>query len=82
MTGHNHPVQVYHLMFANDSRGELAESKNLFPLLSIGQMIELLAGKNNAHDEPLNFFVYDIEIYKPSELCDELWKEVKQVMDS
>lgn len=92
MTGHNNPVHVYHLMFTNDSKGDIAESKNLIPLLSIGQMIELLETKYpTLHiDKDLKEGLMETDRYRvfqqsrgtsqSDNLCDTLWEALKTIL--
>lgn len=55
------------------------ESKNITnPLLNIGEMLWLLDDHYNV--KTLGELVIDIDIYKSSELCDVLWKEIKYIL--
>ena len=62
--------------FVMDNEGIIPPQKKIdfLPLLSVGQMIELL-------DEEQNFYkLTDIIRLGPYSLCDNLWQEVKAVL--
>lgn len=63
----------------HDSQGK----KNHLPLLSIGQMIEFLSdyGAVNIRYVGKNWKVVHWKTYELSELCDALWKAVKEVLN-
>lgn len=81
----DHGIQILHLTIGtgvySDPWRDIHYKARCLPLLSIGQMIELLADMSNSNMSLTLYDVYgDIETYKINELCDSLWDEVKLVL--
>jgi hypothetical protein len=73
-TGELKPYGVYHWC----ENPEIQVKDKRFPLISIGQMIELLLNR-----EPRHGFDYDFakcSFTKDDEICDRLWNAVKEVL--
>nr|WP_150959222.1 hypothetical protein [Aneurinibacillus sp. XH2] len=58
-------------------RALLVEKKECIPLLSIGQMVELIAALHEEGDESLNAIFPKMEEWTAGELCDRLYEAIR-----